>query len=460
MTKKKMLILICFSLCVLTGCGKTETTENEQSTSAITTENIMTTTTEQTTTLEEMTTTKMTTTKPETTTTEQTTTLPETTTVIETIPETLPPETVTETEAIPDYKLEEMEPEYLEYIRTAYVNTRLGGNTSISRYSMEDDEIYYLDLSYGEPVDIYAEVVEEDGAVKAYVGSGEKWGWIDETFLSDTVPPSNEAEVTPPGIRGIYGTFSIVPDTLELRKSPDDEAEVIRTLSAGDTLREMGSNEGDENWVYAFIEGQFGWLRTRDPETGEKWIKFPNTISYKPAIYLYPEKKTDVSVKLLLTDAELSTTYPKYQDGWNVTAYPDGKIVNKADNCTYEYLFWDAVGNFNYDMSKGFCVKGQDMEKFLREKLTLLGLTESEMNEFIVYWLPLTEHNAYNLISFQTDVYTEHFKLNISPKPDSLLRVFAAFKPVEQFVRIQPQELNGFERKGFTVVEWGGSIIE
>ncbi len=41
-------------------------------------------------------------------------------------------------------------------------------------------------------------------------------------------------------------------------------------------------------------------------------------------IYLYPEQETDVHVELELTESELNTTYPKYDSGWDVTAYPDG----------------------------------------------------------------------------------------------------------------------------------------
>ncbi len=88
-----------------------------------------------------------------------------------------------------------------------------------------------------------------------------------------------------------------------------------------------------------------------------------------------------------------------------------------------------------------------------------MGLNEEEMNEFIVYWLPRMEHNAYNLISFQGDVYTDSAKLDITPAPDSILRVFMAYVPLEEAIGIEPQQLSGFERNGFTVVEWGGSEI-
>ncbi|MBP3653945.1 MAG: hypothetical protein J6J04_00740 [Oscillospiraceae bacterium] len=65
------------------------------------------------------------------------------------------------------------------------------------------------------------------------------------------------------------------------------------------------------------------------------------------------------------------------------------------------------------------------------------------------------ENNAYNLISFQTDAYEEAAKLNVTPEPDSVLRVFMTWKPVLTKVEIAPQTFEPFEREGFTVVEWG-----
>ena len=111
-------------------------------------------------------------------------------------------------------------------------------------------------------------------------------------------------------------------------------------------------------------------------------------------------------------------------------------------------------------MSQGFVVKGEDTEKFLREKLEILGLNEDERNEFIVYWLPRMEHNKYNQIAFQSDIYTDNYELDISPKPDSLLRVFMTYRPLEEKIDIPEQKLSGFERKGFSAVEWGGAELK
>ena len=67
--------------------------------------------------------------------------------------------------------------------------------------------------------------------------------------------------------------------------------------------------------------------------------------------------------------------------------------------------------------------------------------------------------NPYNLISFQSAAYTDHARLTVTPEPDSLLRVFMAWKPLEAPAEIPPQELSGFKRTGFAVVEWGGAEL-
>ena len=82
-----------------------------------------------------------------------------------------------------------------------------------------------------------------------------------------------------------------------------------------------------------------------------------------------------------------------------------------------------------------------------------------EANEFIVYWLPLMEKNAYNLISFQSNIYTDNAKLEIYPEPDTLIRVFMAWKSLDEPVQIEPQRLDSPVRTGFTVVEWGGGLV-
>ena len=178
----------------------------------------------------------------------------------------------------------------------------------------------------------------------------------------------------------------------------------------------------------------------------------------KPVIYLYPEVETEVTVTLDY-DGVLTATYPVYEDGWCVTAAPDGTLRD-AGGREYYCLFWEGEGGKAYDFSRGFCVAGRDTAAFLEDALRQLGLTDREANEFLIYWLPRMEGNAYNLIAFQTDAYTDAARLHIEPAPDTLLRVFMAWKPLERAVEIAPQTFTAPERCGFTAVEWGGAEVE
>ena len=61
----------------------------------------------------------------------------------------------------------------------------------------------------------------------------------------------------------------------------------------------------------------------------------------KPVIYLYPEEEMEVTVKLDF-DGTLTSTYPAYEDGWTVTAQPDGTLTDESGR-EYYCLFWEGV---------------------------------------------------------------------------------------------------------------------
>lgn len=191
---------------------------------------------------------------------------------------------------------------------------------------------------------------------------------------------------------------------------------------------------------------------------GRASVPADEPVDAKPVIYLYPETETEVTVTLDYA-GELTCAYPAYRGSWQVTAQPDGTLTD-ADGTQYNYLYWEGVSGTEYDFSEGFCVAGTDTAAFLEVALARLGLTRREANEFIVYWLPLLQDNPYNLISFQSDVYTQSAKLAIEPAPDTLLRVFMAVKPLSEAEEISAQTLTAAPRTGFTVVEWGGCAVK
>ncbi len=187
-----------------------------------------------------------------------------------------------------------------------------------------------------------------------------------------------------------------------------------------------------------------------------KIIEKTKIVAKKPILYLYPTKKTKVHVTLEKYN-NIITSYPKYNNGWDVTAYKNGDLYDK-ENKYYYALYWDENLEYKVDFNTGFYVEKNDALKFLEEKLKYIGLNERERNEFIMYWLPILEQNDKNLIYFElTEERQKNNKLNIYPYPDSLLRLNMHVKKVSKKINLKNQKLVKFQRKGFTAVEWGGT---
>lgn len=182
--------------------------------------------------------------------------------------------------------------------------------------------------------------------------------------------------------------------------------------------------------------------------------------SSKPIIYLYPEHKQEVSV-VLGNERYLTCTYPKYEKSWEVIAKPDGNLIDKKTGRNLYSLYWEGKKTRLFkNINEGFCIKGEDSAEFLEEKLAILGLSEREAEEFIVYWLPKLESNRYNLIRFESiDEINAYMPLEIMPKPDTVIRVMMEFKESNKYVDLPEQILKTPQRNGFVVVEWGGTEL-
>ena len=279
---------------------------------------------------------------------------------------------------------------------------------------------------------------------------------------TDTLPPLSADEmeiIAREGPGDIYVSGEIIeiisPDILLLavqgRQSIEDFGEKVYVIT--DQAKEWCIGD------YVVVE----FFEAERPHDTAQYVRIraqkitQGDLVAKPILYFYPEEPTVCSTRITL-NGELTCTYPAHgADGWqDFTAYPDGTLIF-PDGKEYYALYWEGLQCGAWDFSKGFCVRGEDTATFLEWALAELGLTPREANEFIVYWLPRMQDNPYNVISFQTAAYTDGAVLEITPAPDSLLRVFMAYYPTDTEVDIQPQTFEGFERSGFTVVEWGGT---
>lgn len=181
----------------------------------------------------------------------------------------------------------------------------------------------------------------------------------------------------------------------------------------------------------------------------------------KPVIYLYPTEETEISVELKNKD-KITCSYPKYTEGWKVLAKPNGDLTDLETGKNLYSLYYESEDTNNYKMeNEGFVVNGEESAKFLEEKLAILGLNEKEAEEFIIYWLPKLEANKYNYIRFATvEEIESNMQLEITPKPDTSIRILMTFKGLEQPNQVKEQKLKKAERSGYTVVEWAGTEIQ
>lgn len=192
------------------------------------------------------------------------------------------------------------------------------------------------------------------------------------------------------------------------------------------------------------------------------YINSHNSISEKPIIYLYPKEDTQVSVKLGNED-KITCSYPTYSnDGWNVLAKPTGDLIDLNSGRNLYSLYYECDNSAQYTMKNdGFVVESEKLVEFLEEKLSILGLTEREAEEFIVYWLPRLQANKYNYIRFATvEEINQNMPLEFSTNPDTLIRVLMTYKPLEHPIEVEEQQLSTPERIGFVAVEWGGAQIK
>ncbi|MBR5969096.1 MAG: zinc-ribbon domain-containing protein [Lachnospiraceae bacterium] len=212
-----------------------------------------------------------------------------------------------------------------------------------------------------------------------------------------------------------------------------------------------------------FYDGDQLIFEKTDESLPENKSVYP--LAEKPAIYLYPEEETKVSLRLDYAGT-LTTIYPSFdaENTWQVTARPDGTLFG-ADGREYYCLFWEGKDGFTPDFSEGFVIRGEDTAAFLEEALAAQGLSAREANEFIIYWLPRMEGNEWNLISFQGENYTDAAKLFADPLPDTVIRVFMSFRPLSEDEALALQDtlpaqtFIAPQREGFTLAEWGGSEV-
>lgn len=175
----------------------------------------------------------------------------------------------------------------------------------------------------------------------------------------------------------------------------------------------------------------------------------------KPVVYLYPTTTTNVNVRV---GADVKISDPFYPSrGWkNVTAQPSGQLTYQGKN--YDSLFWEGQGYGSYPgIVSGTVVKRSDAAATMWRQLVEQGLNQKETEDLMEFWTDKIPNKPYvRLTWLNTRQMDELAPLYISPRPDTVIRVFLDMDGFDQPVTLPAQKLTKIERRGFTVVEWGG----
>jgi hypothetical protein len=213
-------------------------------------------------------------------------------------------------------------------------------------------------------------------------------------------------------------------------------------------------------WKYDFKGGHHVVMNFLTSE------KLPDGMMYmeeKPVIYAYSEQELTASIKLS-NASDLTFTYPAYENGWNVKVSSKG-IENNGTNLPY--LFWEGSSdNLEFKTTDGIYsgahINTDSSISYLQNTLAQIGLNSIEQTDFITYWGPRIQRYKYATIQFLVDEEYDNTicQLLVEPKPDAVKRVYLLFEGSNsenpKYV-MQSKNFEGFERKGFTLIEWGGT---
>ncbi|MFA6403076.1 MAG: hypothetical protein WCX31_15850 [Salinivirgaceae bacterium] len=181
----------------------------------------------------------------------------------------------------------------------------------------------------------------------------------------------------------------------------------------------------------------------------------PGFMAYKPNIYIYPDKNIKLKVTIgFPKGGEIVTSIPDYDTGWDVSVEPKS-IINKS----YGYLFYESNQPDVWQKEEGWIIKKENLKSFFIDNMGKYGFNDTEIKDFVEYWIPrLTDFDNYVIYPQTTKIIEEVISLNFSVQPDEIFRLFYLIKGKTNYQDIKILEPNiesGFKRNNYHISEWG-----
>lgn len=276
--------------------------------------------------------------------------------------------------------------------------------------------------------------------------------------------------VTVPPNKNITDCYDILGSiVLKDEKGQNVKFKVYSKATTPQTFTFIRENEANKGYVYTITDKEYPTNERNDKSLQLRAMQMLQRNMWtwatpwcKPAIYMYPEKTTNVNVKLAL-DGKLTVSNPIYdaQNGWSVVAQPNGQLAEPLTLSDYPYLYYEADLNGVNIPKEGWVMEKSKIKYQISKIMTEIGFNEKEISDFMAYWLPrLTEKPYYFVTLLPEDVINQKEKLTFSVEPNSLIRSRFVFEGLDAPISVKPlTNIQTHSRDGFTVTDWGGTIV-
>lgn len=181
--------------------------------------------------------------------------------------------------------------------------------------------------------------------------------------------------------------------------------------------------------------------------------------AYKPNIYFYNAQGMDIDVKMLYSGL-ITKSIPEYGNGWNVTLIDNQSRMLTDDGEEYGYLFYESMTSANlFQTEYGFYIDADERTADFYDILGRYGFNAAETEDFIEFWnVKLDSGCDYIMYPQYTDTVDLAMPVTVTPVPDNMVRMWFVFAKPEGQTYI-PAKTEPFSHDGYTVVEWGGVIL-
>lgn len=178
-----------------------------------------------------------------------------------------------------------------------------------------------------------------------------------------------------------------------------------------------------------------------------------NVSVYKPNIYIYPTEKIDLSVNITFPNGgKVTESIPDYNTGWDVAVEPNGVI-----NGEYEYLFYECDVPDLFQKEHGWIIEQSSLKTFFENNLETHNFSNSEIKDFIDYWIPrLVDSEYYEIYPQYNSDIEKMVILNFSHEPKNIFRLFYYIQGRNNSENsISAPIIDIGKRENYYVMEWG-----